>query len=64
MFGDLYEEKKSKINSQDPVAGSAFIMDLGSEAGHVGMVEEVMTDENGNVTSITVSDMNRQVDAE
>jgi hypothetical protein len=57
-FGDSKESKERLLNSDVPTVGSAFYMPIGKN-GHVGIVEKVNIDNAGNVTSIQISDMNR-----
>ena len=42
FFWNTYKEKQDKVNSQAPVAWSAFIMQTKSQWGHVGIVEKVL----------------------
>lgn len=44
LFQDSYASKASKVNSQTPTAGGAFIMNTGDANGHVGIVEKVYSD--------------------
>ena len=38
LFGDSFEQKKSVTNTTVPTPGSAFVMNTGTEYGHVGIV--------------------------
>lgn len=58
-FGDTLASKKALINNfNEPVAGSAFVEDVGDNIGHVGIVETVNRDESGNIVSIGIADAN------
>ena len=42
LFGDSFEQKKSVTNSTVPTPGSAFVMNTGTQYGHVGIVTKVL----------------------
>ena len=54
VFGDTYQSKLAKVNSDTPAAGSAFVMDTGLPYGHTGVVTKVYAD-----GSIDIMDSNR-----
>lgn len=43
LFGDTLASKKNATNTSIPTPGSAFVMNTGSQYGHVGIVKEVLT---------------------
>jgi surface antigen len=43
-FGDTLEQKMTYDNTSTPVAGGAFIEDVGDNVGHVGCIEKVYPD--------------------
>lgn len=59
MFGDSIEQKRTKITTQIPTAGSAFIQTTKGPYGHVGLVEGVLAmDNQGRPTQLQISDSN------
>lgn len=52
-MGDSLQSKLALVNSEAPIAGGAFVMDVGTKYGHTGIVEAVGSD------GIIVADMNR-----
>lgn len=53
IFGDSLESKTKWVTTNTPTPGSAFVMDLGTSYGHVGVVEKVLSD-----GSILISESN------
>ena len=49
VFGDSIDQKKSRITTQEPSAMSAFVMSVGNQYGHVGLVESVNSDGSINI---------------
>lgn len=59
LFGDSIEQKRTKITTQIPTAGSAFVQTTKGPYGHVGLVEGILaTDEQGRPTQLQISDSN------
>jgi len=59
VFGDSIEQKRSKITTQVPNAGSAFVQSTQGPYGHVGLIEAVSgTDSLGRPTALRFVDSN------
>ena len=57
IFGDSYDQKRSMVNSNSPVVGSAFIMKTDGSYGHVGMIENINAD--GSLAVVDSNYLNR-----
>lgn len=58
LFGNSFEDKMSKVNSSEPVAGAAFVEKIGGWTGHVGVVEKVYKDDAGQITGFDIRESN------